>query len=60
MAPRSHPVRTADATSNQNWSKVNDDLVQQSCLQTLPGDVRAEHDDIGFPSRVLGDAQPPR
>ena len=41
------------ATANQNWGNVDDDLVQQSRLQTLPSDVGAEHDHIGRPRRFL-------
>ncbi len=33
---------------------VDDDLVQEPCLQTLPRDVGAQHDHIGTGRCVLG------
>ena len=34
---------------------MDDDLVEESILQALPGDVRAEDDNVAVAGRLLGD-----
>ena len=48
-------LEQADAVTGQDGSNVDDDLVEESVLQALPGDVRAEDDNVAVAGRLLGD-----
>src|SRR5919197_5630148 len=48
-------LEQADAVANQHRGNVDDDLVEESFLQALPGDVRAEDDNVPLAGRLLGD-----
>ena len=53
LAPRA--LEEADAIAEENRGDVDDDLVQEPRLETLPSDVRAKHDHVASVRRLLGD-----